>query len=112
MVTLNHARSSINATAFDDVWVQRSLYQEFCIGDSTRMFFKDPNESFTDRFALCFWFGDALQLFKEPCTSIHVNQFNTHVALKRFNNLRTFVFAHETNVYIDARELIADCLMH
>ena len=111
-MTLDHACSSVNTTAFNHVGIQRSLHQELCVGDSASVFFKNTNKGFTNCFALRLRLGDALEFFKEPRAGINMNEFNTHVALKRFDHLCAFVLAHQPNVYIDTRQLIANCFMH
>jgi hypothetical protein len=111
-MTLDHACSSVNTATFNHIGVQRSLHQELCISDSTSVFFKNPHKGFTNCFALCFRLGNSLEFFKESRTSINMNEFNTHVALKRFDHLCAFVLAHQPDVYIDAGELATNRLMH
>jgi hypothetical protein len=72
-MTLDYSSSSILPTTFDNVWIQRSLYQELRIGESTSVFFKDAYKQFANSFALRFWFCNSGKGSKESVASINVN---------------------------------------
>ena len=112
MVTLDHARGAVQATAFDHIGIERALHEELCVRDSTRVFLEDAHEELSDRLALGFGLGDSPQLVEEAAPRIDVDEFDSHVALERLDHLRAFVLAHEARVDVHARQLLADRLVH
>ena len=112
VVTLDHARLAVHTTTFNHVGIQRALDEELRIRDATRVLLEDAHEQLPNRLALGFWFGHSAQLLEEAAPSIHVDEFDPHVALERLDHLCTFVLAHEAGVDVHARQLLADRLVH
>ena len=97
---------------FDDVGIQRSLYEELGVVKAAFGIFKNANEQFADCFALFFWVGKASETFEETIACTHMDQFNALMTLECFNNLFAFAKTHKAGVDKHTRELRTNCFMH
>ena len=111
-MALDHTRRAILATTFNHIGIQRALHQKFRVRQTAGVFFENAHEQLADYFALCFGFSYTSKSLKKTRTSVDMHEFDAHRAMKSFNDLCAFVFAHQARVDINTSQLFADRAVH
>ena len=83
----------LNASAFRNIRINRSLGKESDAIKFLGFFGKDIDEGFADDFAFLFRIADAFQLVEKAVDSVHINQFRIHLVTEHFNDLFRFSLA-------------------
>ena len=104
-MALDDRSGAVAATTLDDIGVQRSLHQEQRVGEAASVLFEDAHEQFANGLALQLWIGDSCKALEEALPGIDMNEFDAHVASKRFDDLIAFALTHQAGVYVHAGEL-------
>ena len=100
------------AARLDDVRVERPLDEEADVAELPRLLLEDADELLADDLALLLRVGDAGEPREEPLLRLHVDERHVEVAAERLDDLLRLVLAQEPVVDEDARELVADRLVH
>ncbi len=113
MVRLDERRDPVLATArLDDVRVERPLDEEADVAELPCLLLEDADELLADDLALLLRVGNAGEPREEPLLRLHVDERDVEVAAEGLDDLLRLVLAQQAVVDEDARELVADRLVH
>ena len=113
VVRLDERGDSVLAAAgLDDVGVERPLDEEAHVTEAACLLLEDTDELLADDLALLLRVGDAGEPREEALLRLHVDERHVEVAAERLHHLLGLVLAQEAVVDEDARELVADGLVH
>ena len=113
VVRLDERGDAVLASArLDDVGVERSLDEEADVAEVARLLLEDADELLADDLALLLRIGDAGEPREEALLRLHVDERDVEVAAERLDDLLGLVLAQQAVVDEDARELVADGLVH
>ena len=113
MVRLDLRRDAVlRAARLDHVRVERALDEEADVAQLRRLLLEDADELLADDRALLLRVGDAGEPGEEPLLRFDVHERNAEVAGERLHDLLRLVLAQQPVVDEDARELVADRLVH
>ena len=111
-MALDHTRRAILATTFNHIGIQRALHQKFRIRQTAGVLLENAHKQLANCFAFCFGFSHTSESLKKSRTGVDMYKFYAHHTMKSFNDLRTFVFAHQASVNINTSQLFADRAVH
>ena len=113
MVRLDQRGDAVLAAArLDDVRVERPLDEEAHVAELSRLLLEDADELLADDLALLLRVGHAGEPAEEALLRLHVDERHVEVAAERLDDLLGLVLAQQAVVDEDARELVADGLVH
>ena len=98
-------------TTFNDIGIDRSLYQEIYSTDFLCFIFKDTDKFFTDNLSLCFRFGYAGEFCIETILCVYTDEIQVVWSFRPEYGFYfvAFIFTQKAMVYEYAVELLSDC---
>ncbi|CCZ84372.1 putative uncharacterized protein [Ruminococcus sp. CAG:254] len=99
----------IAAAAFDDIRINRTLYEIVHLSDFLCFPFKCTNKFFANDFPLPFWVRYTMQLFHENILCIDPYKMDVPVCKCCFDFI-AFILPQESMVNKDTSQLVANCL--
>ena len=112
VVRLDLRRDAIGPARLDHVGVERPLDEEPNVAELARLLLEDADELLADPAPLLLGLGDPLQARQEALLGVDVHERDVEVAAEGLGHLLRLVGAHEAVIDEDARELVADGLVH
>ena len=98
--------------AFNDIRINRTLYEVVDFTELIGFSFKYANEFFTDDFTFSFRVGNAGKLAKETVFCIHADEVHVELFAEYLFNLVAFILAQKSVVNEYAGKLFADSFVH
>ena len=113
VVRLDERRHAVLAAArLDHVRVERALDEEADVAELPRLLLEDADELLADDLPLLLGVGHAGEPREEALLRLHVDERDVEVAAEGLDHLLGLVLAQQAVVDEDARELVADGLVH
>ena len=112
VVRLDRRGDALGAARLDHVGVERSLHEPADVAEPPRLLLEDADELAADDLALLLRLLDSVEQLEEPVLSLHVDERDVEVLAERLDHLLGLVLAQQSVVDEDARELLADRLVH
>ncbi len=111
VVRLDRRRHALVAAGLDHVRIERALDEVRELPELLGLLLEHTDELLADRAPLLLGVGDPGELAEEALLRVDVDERHVKVVAERLDDLRRLVFAEQTVVDEDARELIADRLV-
>src|SRR5581483_1328159 len=105
-------RHALRAARFDHVRVERPLHEPADVAEPARLLLEDADELTADDLALLLRLLDAGEQLEEPLLRLNVDEGDVEVAPEGLDDLLGLVLPEQPVVDEDARELVADGLVH
>ena len=112
VVRLDRRGDALGAARLDHVAVQRPLHEPLDVAELPRLLLEDADELAADDLALLLRLLDAGEQLEEAVLRLHVDERDVEVLAERLDDLLRLVLAQQSVVDEDARELVADRLVH
>ena len=112
VVALDRLGDAVGAARLDHVRVERPLHEPLHVAELARLVLEDADELLADPLALLLRIGDAGEPREEALLRLDVDERHVEAVAERLDDLRGLVLAQQAVVDEDARELVADRLVH
>ena len=112
VVRLDRRGDALGAARLDHVGVERSLHEPADVAEPPCLLLEDADELAADDLALLLRLLDPVEQLEEPLLRLHVDERDVEVLAERLDHLFGLVLAQQAVVDEDARELLADRLVH
>ena len=112
VVRLDRRRDALGAARLDHVGVERALHEPAHVAELPRLLLEDADELAADDLPLLLRLLDAVEQLEEPLLRLDVDERDVEVLAERLDDLLRLVLAQQAVVDEDARELLADRLVH
>ena len=96
--------------ALNDVGIDGTLSQEVDTIELACFFLEYADELATDNLTLLFGVSHTFQQTEEAVSGIHINKICAKLVAEHFHNVFALSLAHETVVYVNANQILADSL--